>query len=80
MDVRNAFYSAVYDELAKAKQAGQPVGGMLSHNVRHCSPAHDGHYEETSSFRKAAYSLQARTLISSTLRALHIMQAAYFGS
>ena len=27
MDVRNAFYAAVYDELMKAKQAGQPVGG-----------------------------------------------------
>ena len=29
MDVRNAFYAALYDELVKAKQAGQPVGGAV---------------------------------------------------
>lgn len=29
MDIRNGFYAAVYDELAKAKQAGQPIGGRL---------------------------------------------------
>ena len=29
MNVRNAFYTAVYDEFVKAKQAGQPVGGAV---------------------------------------------------
>lgn len=28
MDIRNLFFAAIYDELAAAKQAGQPIVGV----------------------------------------------------